>query len=87
MKTLKLQIPNMQSSHCQMRVNNALSTISGATSISIQSGLANVSLNDDTSKREVVSTIEKAGYYITDIIEDNLEIFHDSEFTTQHSHC
>ncbi len=66
MKTLKIQIPNMQSSHCQMRVANALQTLSGVSVLHLTSGIAEISLQGETSKRDVINTIEKAGYYISD---------------------
>ncbi|RIA09345.1 copper chaperone [Flavobacteriaceae bacterium MAR_2010_72] len=80
MKTLKIQIPNMQSSHCQVRVNNALSTISGATAISTKPGEAQIMIPKENSASEVIIAIEKAGYYVIDISSD-LDIL---EHTTIH---
>ncbi|PKA84515.1 copper chaperone [Ulvibacter sp. MAR_2010_11] len=67
MKTLKIQIPNMQSSHCQMRVNSALSTISGVTNITTQSGEASIKVPNNTTSVAVIAVIEKAGYYVTNV--------------------
>ncbi len=87
MKTLKIQIPNMQSSHCQMRVNNALNTISEATSITTKSGEASLIIPIETSVLDVITTIEKAGYYVTDISDDTMNLFHNTEVENKHAHC
>ncbi|MEN3324951.1 heavy-metal-associated domain-containing protein [Mariniflexile soesokkakense] len=87
MKTLKIQIPNMQSSHCQMRVNNALSTISDASSITTKPGEASLTLPIETSVLDVITIIEKAGYYVTDISEDDMNLFHHTETENKHAHC
>ena len=91
MKTLKIQIPNMQSSHCQMRVNKALSTILGATDIRTQSGVASVSLPKETTSAEVISTIENAGYYVTDAAEETANAFQETESLIENgivkNHC
>ncbi len=70
MKTLKIQIPSMQTSHCQMRVHSALSTISDASSITTKSGEASLMLPIETSDLDVITTIESAGYYISDFSSD-----------------
>ena len=62
MKTIQIQIPNMQSSHCQMRVNNAISTVEGTVINSITPGIADITIQDDTQEQKVLSAIEKAGY-------------------------
>ncbi|MAL58738.1 MAG: hypothetical protein CMC14_01675 [Flavobacteriaceae bacterium] len=87
MKTLMIQIPNMQSSHCQMRVNKALSAISGATLINTQAGIAHVSLPDQIGFVEVISTIEKAGYYVTDIVANSVHTFPSIDSKMHSSHC
>ena len=69
MKTLIIQIPNMQSSHCQMRVNNALNNILNATDITMRSGVARVVLPKESTSEEVICIIENAGYYVTEIEE------------------
>ena len=87
MKTLKLQIPNMQSAHCQMRVNKALHTIEGASSISTISGEAYISIPNEMSAAEAIIAVEKAGYYVTDIADDSLVTLENSEAISKHSHC
>ena len=91
MKTFKIQIPNMQSSHCQMRVNKALGTILGATNIRTQSGVASASLPMEATSAEVISTIENAGYYVTDIEQENEITFSETESTIENGivndHC
>ncbi|MFC4721698.1 heavy-metal-associated domain-containing protein [Geojedonia litorea] len=87
MKTLKLQIPNMQSAHCQMRVNKALHTIEGATSISTISGEAYLMLPDEMSAAEAIIAVEKAGYYVTDIAKSDLTLLQFDEFPLEFVHC
>jgi copper chaperone len=73
MKTLNIQIPSMQSAHCQTRVFNALSTIAEVSSITTTSGEASIILPIETSDLDVITTVESAGYYISDYSSD-LEI-------------
>ncbi len=62
MKTIQIQIPDMQSSHCQMRVNSAISAVEGTIINSLTPGIADVSVQDDSQQQKVLSAIEKAGY-------------------------
>ncbi|HSF88614.1 MAG TPA: heavy-metal-associated domain-containing protein [Saprospiraceae bacterium] len=62
MKTIQIKIPNMQSSHCQMRVTNAISAVEGTVINSITPGMADITVQDDTQRQRVLSAIETAGY-------------------------
>ena len=78
MKTIQIQIPNMQSSHCQMRVNNAISTVEGTVINSITPGIADITIQDDIQEQKVLSAIEKVGYKFSitnDIISNAGETF------------
>ncbi|TND02419.1 MAG: hypothetical protein FD123_4092 [Bacteroidetes bacterium] len=67
MKTIKIQIPDMQSSHDQARVNHAIHTTDGVTINSIRSGEAGVTVGDEEQQKAVVASVEKAGYTIAGI--------------------
>ena len=62
MKTVKIQISNMQSRHCQMRVQNVLTTVEGVTINSIEPGVASITVENDLQQNEAMKAIEKAGY-------------------------
>ncbi|MCF7559026.1 heavy-metal-associated domain-containing protein [Sabulilitoribacter multivorans] len=87
MKILKLQIPNMQSAHCQMRVNKALHTIPGATSINTKSGEAYISMPNEMPAAEAIIAVEKAGYYVSDIYESMMNTANGTEPYTELAHC
>lgn len=64
MKNITIQIPDMQSAHCQMRVNQAISAVEGAIISSLKAGVAEVSLHDEGRQDAVLSAIKKAGYTV-----------------------
>lgn len=64
---IKINIPNMQSSHCQMRVKNAVSSIPGVIVSSIEPGKAEIDLPETASQKEVTSAITAAGYTIAGV--------------------
>jgi copper chaperone CopZ len=65
METVKLKIPNMMSSHCQMTVRNTLGKMKGAQIKNIKPGEAEIDLDaSETSKAQVVEVIEQAGYRV-----------------------
>jgi len=64
MKDVTIQIPDMQSVHCQARVNNAVKEINGVQIKNQEAGQITVSLSSDNAKEEVVAAIEKAGYSV-----------------------
>lgn len=62
MNNIKIQIPDMQSAHCQMRVRNALNSLDGVVINDLQAGMADVTIHDGTKQEEVLDIIQKAGY-------------------------
>lgn len=67
MKKLKIQIPNMQSIHCQMRVSNAVKNIEGVIVNSIEPGVAFISIENDIQQSDAIKEIEKAGYMVQQV--------------------
>lgn len=66
MKNIELSIQSMQSAHCQARVNSAISAIAGIKIEKLEAGKLSVSVEGDEVRKELVATIEKAGYNVTD---------------------
>lgn len=64
MKNVELSIPDMQSTHCQSRVNSAIKDIDGVTIEKLEAGKLAVSLESNEVKKELVDAIEKAGYKV-----------------------
>ena len=64
MKDVTIYIPDMQSAHCQARVNNAVKEIAGVKVQNLQAGQITVSLSSDNDKEKIVAAIEKAGYSV-----------------------
>lgn len=65
METIKLKIPNMLSTHCQMTVSNTVGKLKGTQIKNLQPGEAEISLNtSETSQAQVIEAIEKAGYRV-----------------------
>ncbi len=64
MKNVELSIPDMQSAHCQARVNGAIKDIDGLKIEKLEAGKLSVSVESDEVKEELVETIEKAGYKV-----------------------
>lgn len=67
MKNLKINVPNMQSSHCQTRVNTILKEIQGVQVEIINAGNIEVKISGEDIKSKVVAAIEKAGYTIDSV--------------------
>lgn len=65
MKEVKMSVPNMQSTHCQTRVNNAIKEIEGVQVQNVEAGKLTVSVASENTKDEVVNAIEKAGYTVS----------------------
>lgn len=57
----------MQSTHCQMRVSNALKSIDGITINNIERGVASISVNNDLQQKDAIKAIEKAGYIVQQV--------------------
>ncbi|MCM2302734.1 MAG: heavy-metal-associated domain-containing protein [Flavobacteriaceae bacterium] len=65
MKEVKISVPNMQSTHCQTRVKNAIKEIEGVQIQNVAAGKLTVLVASDNTKVEVVNAIEKAGYAVS----------------------
>lgn len=65
MKEVIIAVPDMQSTHCQTRVNNAVKGIEGVQVQNVEAGKITVSVASDNTKNEVVQAIEKAGYTVS----------------------
>ncbi len=64
MKTITINIPNMQSTHCQTRVKNAVKEIEGVQIQNLEAGKLNASIASDKAKHEMEEAIKKAGYTV-----------------------
>lgn len=64
MKQTAISIPDMQSAHCQIRVNNAVKEIQGAKIENVEAGKLTVSFTSESVKSEIIEAIEKAGYTV-----------------------
>lgn len=71
MKTITINVPDMQSVHCQARVSNAVRAIEGVQISHQEPGKISVSVDTDVLESEVVEVIEKAGYKVTAGNNDN----------------
>lgn len=67
MKTVRIEIPDMQSSHCQIRVRTVLTSLNGVTVTSVEPGSASVNLEDGAELRTVTESIEKSGYTVAGV--------------------
>jgi len=67
-KTLKIE--GMMCNHCVMHVQKALAAIPGVAevAVSLESKSAKVKLNDNVPDVQFKTTIEEAGYQLTEII-------------------
>jgi copper chaperone len=70
MNTIKIQIPNMISSHCQMRVTNAIANINGISISHVIPGEVAINLSDAASEHKVVSAIQNAGYTVANVLNE-----------------
>jgi copper chaperone len=66
MKQVTINVPDMQSVHCQTRVNNAVKNIAGVQVEEVKAGKLTVSVPSDDTKNEVINAIEKAGYTVSE---------------------
>jgi copper chaperone len=71
MQNIKIQIPDMQSSHCLMRVTNAINKSEGVDIKEIKPGEVEFNLTQEYLD-EIVSSIKNAGYTILSIQKNNL---------------
>lgn len=64
MKNVELSIPSMQSTHCQTRVSGAIAAIEGIKVEKLEAGKLSVAVESDKVRKELIATIEKAGYKV-----------------------
>ncbi|WP_118953337.1 heavy-metal-associated domain-containing protein [Taibaiella helva] len=64
MKNIHIAIPDMQSSHCQKRVEQALATIPGLKKVHTEAGNVSVSVPEETSEEALSAVIGAAGYTV-----------------------
>ncbi|MBL7841942.1 MAG: heavy-metal-associated domain-containing protein [Cyclobacteriaceae bacterium] len=64
MNTTTIQVPDMQTAHCQSRVKNAVGSLSGVTLNSIEAGSLTVSLENPEALKAVTDAVSKAGYTV-----------------------
>ncbi len=81
MKNITIHIPDMQSAHCQMRVNQAISAVDGAIVNEIKPGAAEVTLRDEAHHGAVLVAIKQAGYTVNEP-EEKSESEHTLTFKT-----
>lgn len=67
MKTIKISIPSMTSTHCQARVQLALSKIDDLQVDQINPASVTLSLADEEIQKEALAAIEQAGYAVEGI--------------------
>ncbi len=71
MKQTVISVPNMQSTHCQTRVKNAVKEIDGVQIQNLEAGKLTISFSSDNTQNEVVQAIEKAGYTVSVSLKDD----------------
>lgn len=64
MKTVKIEIPSMQSSHCQMRVTHTLNQIESVLDVITLPGSAMIKLEDHVEVNNIITEIERIGYSV-----------------------
>ena len=67
MKTIKIEIPTMQSAHCRMRVRDAIRNLNDLTIQNITPGIAELQVSDDFNEQNLINAIRNAGYNVTGI--------------------
>ncbi|HTN45036.1 MAG TPA: heavy-metal-associated domain-containing protein [Flavipsychrobacter sp.] len=68
MQQVTINVPDMQSTHCQTRVKNAVSEVEGVQIQEMEAGKLTVSVSSEDTKNEVVNAIEKAGYPVASAV-------------------
>lgn len=72
MKNLELSIPDMQSAHCQARVNGVVKDIEDAEIEKSEAGKLSISVESNEVLAALVEAVEKAGYKVEAIVEKNI---------------
>lgn len=65
MKKLTLNVSDMQTPHCQTTVRNAIKNIEGVQIQFVEPGKVSVIVERDQLEKELINTIQKAGYTVT----------------------
>lgn len=65
MEQITIQIPGMQSTHCQTRVSNAVKTIQGVQVLQLDPGKLTVSAKSANMRTEIEEVITHAGYTVS----------------------
>ncbi len=66
MQTIQIQVPDMQSNHCQLRVQQAVNNLPGIQVTKVQAGALEVNLGDAGEQDAVIAAIQKAGYTVVE---------------------
>ncbi|MCV9929759.1 heavy-metal-associated domain-containing protein [Flavobacterium sp. LS1R49] len=64
MENIILSIPDMESAHCQARVNKAIKDIDGIQVQKLEAGKLSASVEDNDAMEDLIDAIKKAGYTI-----------------------
>ncbi len=64
MKNITLNIPDMQSVHCQTRVTNAIKNVDGINIEKVAAGSLSFTVTNEQSQVIAVQAIEQAGYTV-----------------------
>lgn len=71
MQNIKMQIPDMQSAHCQMRVTNAINKSAGVEIKKIMPTEVEITLSMENYD-EIFSSIKQSGYTVQNVQITNL---------------
>lgn len=72
MKNLELSIPDMQSAHCQARVNGSIKDIEDVEIDKLEAGKLSISVESNEVLEALIEAVEKAGYKVKAIVEKNI---------------
>lgn len=64
--SIQIQVPDMQSNHCQLRVQQTVNNLPGIQVTKLQAGVVEVNLGDAGEQEAVIAAIQKAGYTVVE---------------------
>lgn len=64
MQTIHIQVPDMQSNHCQLRVQQTVNNLPGIQVTKVTAGALEVNLGNIGERDAVIAAIQKAGYTV-----------------------
>lgn len=67
MQEVIINVPDMQSRHCQTMVINAVVGVDGIHVRNVESGILTIAFISDNLEDEVIKAIESAGYTVSGI--------------------